>query len=95
MNVDEKLEPILAEVLRRVSLGSARDTREPRARDSQTSPLRRKTRSSRGSANRSGRSSRRKDCGVLFEVRRERISKYARRKGAGTHYIEAGSVWDV
>ncbi|MDW9613933.1 NADP-specific glutamate dehydrogenase [Sinorhizobium meliloti] len=31
----------------------------------------------------------------IEEVRRERISEYARLKGAGTHYIEAGSVWDV
>ncbi|CCM71237.1 glutamate dehydrogenase (plasmid) [Sinorhizobium meliloti Rm41] len=31
----------------------------------------------------------------IKEVRRERISEYARLKGAGTHYIEAGSVWDV
>ncbi|MDW9508715.1 NADP-specific glutamate dehydrogenase [Sinorhizobium meliloti] len=31
----------------------------------------------------------------IKEVRRERISEYARLKGAGTHYREAGSVWDV
>src|SRR5690606_16463204 len=31
----------------------------------------------------------------LKEVRRERISQYARRKGPGTHYIETGSIWDV
>ncbi|RVG33556.1 NADP-specific glutamate dehydrogenase [Sinorhizobium meliloti] len=31
----------------------------------------------------------------IKEVRRERISEYARLKDAGTHYIEAGSVWDV
>nr|WP_153499904.1 NADP-specific glutamate dehydrogenase [Sinorhizobium meliloti] len=31
----------------------------------------------------------------IKEVRRERISEYARLKCAGTHYIEAGSVWDV
>nr|WP_153530211.1 NADP-specific glutamate dehydrogenase [Sinorhizobium meliloti] len=31
----------------------------------------------------------------IKEVRRERISEYAPLKGAGTHYIEAGSVWDV
>ncbi len=31
----------------------------------------------------------------IKEVRRERISEYARLKGAGTHYIEARSVWDV
>ncbi|PND20652.1 NADP-specific glutamate dehydrogenase [Ensifer sp. MMN_5] len=31
----------------------------------------------------------------IKEVRRERISEYARLKGAGTHYIEAGSIWDV
>ena len=30
----------------------------------------------------------------IKEVRRERISGYARRK-TGTHYIEQGSVWDV
>lgn len=29
------------------------------------------------------------------EVRRERISEYARRRGAGCHYIEGGSIWDV
>lgn len=31
----------------------------------------------------------------IKEVRRERISEYARLKGAGAHYIEAGSIWDV
>lgn len=31
----------------------------------------------------------------IKEVRRERISEYARRKGAGAHYIENGSIWDV
>jgi len=31
----------------------------------------------------------------IKEVRRERISEYARLKGQGTHYIEAGSVWNV
>jgi glutamate dehydrogenase (NADP+) len=31
----------------------------------------------------------------IKEVRRERISEYARRKGTGAHYIENGSVWDV
>ncbi len=31
----------------------------------------------------------------IKEVRRERISEYARLKGTGTHYIERGSVWDV
>jgi glutamate dehydrogenase (NADP+) len=31
----------------------------------------------------------------IKEIRRERISEYARLKGAGTHYIEGGSVWDV
>jgi glutamate dehydrogenase (NADP+) len=31
----------------------------------------------------------------IKEVRRERISEYARRKGAGSHYIERGSVWEV
>jgi len=40
------------------------------------------------------------DLGLLKEVkdvRRERISEYARRKGAGTHFIpsEKGSVWNV
>lgn len=29
------------------------------------------------------------------EVRRERISEYARLKGTGAHYIECGSIWDV
>jgi glutamate dehydrogenase (NADP+) len=31
----------------------------------------------------------------IKEVRRARISEYARQKGAGTHYIEGGSIWDV
>lgn len=31
----------------------------------------------------------------IKEVRRERISEYARIKGAGVHYIERGSIWDV
>lgn len=31
----------------------------------------------------------------IKEVRRERISEYARRKGTGCHYIEGGSVLDV
>jgi glutamate dehydrogenase (NADP+) len=31
----------------------------------------------------------------IKEVRRERISEYARRKGTGCHYIEGGSIWDV
>ncbi len=31
----------------------------------------------------------------IKEVRRERISEYARLKGTGAHYIENGSVWDV
>ena len=31
----------------------------------------------------------------IKEVRRERISEYARIKGTGTHYIERGSIWDV
>jgi glutamate dehydrogenase (NADP+) len=31
----------------------------------------------------------------IKEVRRERISEYARLKGKGTHYIEGGSIWDV
>src|SRR5690606_15269005 len=29
------------------------------------------------------------------EVRRERISVYARRKGTGARYVEGGSIWDV
>lgn len=29
------------------------------------------------------------------EVRRERVSEYARLKGAAAHYIEGGSIWDV
>jgi glutamate dehydrogenase (NADP+) len=31
----------------------------------------------------------------IKEVRRERISEYARLKGTGTHYIENGSIWNV
>jgi glutamate dehydrogenase (NADP+) len=31
----------------------------------------------------------------IKEVRRERISEYARLKGTGTHFIEEGSIWDV
>jgi glutamate dehydrogenase (NADP+) len=31
----------------------------------------------------------------IKEVRRERISEYARRKGTGAHYIENGTIWDV
>jgi glutamate dehydrogenase (NADP+) len=31
----------------------------------------------------------------IKEVRRERISEYARLKGTGAHYIENGSIWDV
>lgn len=31
----------------------------------------------------------------IKEVRRERISEYARLKGTGTYYIEQGSIWDV
>jgi glutamate dehydrogenase (NADP+) len=31
----------------------------------------------------------------IKEVRRERISEYARLKGTGAHYIEKGSIWDV
>jgi glutamate dehydrogenase (NADP+) len=31
----------------------------------------------------------------IKEVRRERISEYARRKGTGAHYVEDGSVWDI
>jgi glutamate dehydrogenase (NADP+) len=31
----------------------------------------------------------------IKEVRRERISEYARLKGTGSHYIEGGSIWDV
>jgi glutamate dehydrogenase (NADP+) len=31
----------------------------------------------------------------IKEVRRERILEYARLKGAGAHYIESGSIWDV
>lgn len=31
----------------------------------------------------------------IKEVRRERISEYARQKGPSVHYIEGGSIWDV
>ena len=31
----------------------------------------------------------------IKEVRRERISEYARMKGKGARYIEGGSIWDV
>jgi glutamate dehydrogenase (NADP+) len=31
----------------------------------------------------------------IKEVRRERISEYARLKGTGAHYITGGSIWDV
>ncbi|MDF8358423.1 NADP-specific glutamate dehydrogenase [Ensifer adhaerens] len=31
----------------------------------------------------------------IKEVRRERISEYARLKGSRAHYVEGGSVWDV
>ncbi len=31
----------------------------------------------------------------IKESRRERISEYVRLKGAGAHYIEKGSIWDV
>ncbi len=31
----------------------------------------------------------------IKEVRRGRISEYARLKGTGTHYIAGGSIWDV
>lgn len=31
----------------------------------------------------------------IKEIRRERISEYARIKGSGTHFIEKGSIWDV
>ena len=31
----------------------------------------------------------------IKEVRRERIAEYARLRGAGAHYIEGGSIWDV
>jgi len=31
----------------------------------------------------------------IKEVRRERISEYARLKGDGVHYIEGGCIWDV
>ncbi len=31
----------------------------------------------------------------IKEVRRERIAQYPRMRGAGAHYIEKGSIWDV
>jgi len=31
----------------------------------------------------------------IKEVRRDRISQYAKVKGAGVHYVEGGSIWDV
>ncbi len=31
----------------------------------------------------------------IKEVRRARIAEYVRLKGAGSHYIEGGSIWDV
>jgi glutamate dehydrogenase (NADP+) len=31
----------------------------------------------------------------IKEVRRQRISEYARRTGRGAHYVEEGSIWDV
>ena len=31
----------------------------------------------------------------IKDVRRERLSEYVRLKGAGAHYIENGSIWDV
>ena len=31
----------------------------------------------------------------IKEVRRERISEYARRRGAGCRYVEGGSIWSV
>ncbi len=31
----------------------------------------------------------------IKEVRRERISEYARRRGAGSHYVDGGSIWNV
>jgi glutamate dehydrogenase (NADP+) len=31
----------------------------------------------------------------IKEVRRERISEYARLKGTGSHYVENASIWDV
>ena len=31
----------------------------------------------------------------IKEVKRERISEYARLKGSGCHYIKGGSIWDV
>lgn len=32
---------------------------------------------------------------LIKEERRERIAEYARLKGAGAHYVEGGSIWDV
>lgn len=32
---------------------------------------------------------------TIKEVRRERISEYARLKGVGAHYVEKGSIWEV
>ncbi|GAB1361884.1 NADP-specific glutamate dehydrogenase [Rhodobacter sp.] len=31
----------------------------------------------------------------IKEIRRQRISEYARLKGTGSHYVEKGSIWDV
>ncbi len=31
----------------------------------------------------------------IKEVRRQRISEYARLKGAGSHYVQGGSIWDI
>ena len=31
----------------------------------------------------------------IKDARRERISEYARLKGAGSHFVEGGSIWDV
>jgi len=31
----------------------------------------------------------------IKEVRRDRISQYAKVKGTGVHYVEGGSIWDV
>ena len=31
----------------------------------------------------------------IKEVRRQRISEYARIKGTGTHFVQGGSIWDV
>jgi len=31
----------------------------------------------------------------IKEVRRQRISEYARLKGTGSHYVEKGAIWDV